>query len=86
MAEELEDLTPNQRRALGKALSALQTMAAMWGAEIRLSEAAQRLANYQPEAERAKAIAAFIEQAFIEGAYRHYLDRDPAAQTETRHG
>lgn len=76
--ESLEDLTPNQRRALGKALSALETMAAIWGAEIRISEVAQKLAS-KPDAERARAIAAFIEQAFIEGAYRHYLDRDPAA-------
>lgn len=79
MSEKLEDLTPNQRRALSKALSALETMAAIWGAEIRLNEVAQKLAS-TPEAERAKAVAAFIEQAFIEGAYRHYLDRDPAAQ------
>jgi hypothetical protein len=81
MSENLEDLTPNQRRALNKGLAALETMAAMWGAEIRIHDVAQRL-SAKPDAERAKAIAAFIEQAFIEGAYRHYLDRDPAACPE----
>lgn len=81
MSENLEELTPNQRRALDKALAALETMAAMWGAEIRIHDVAQRL-SAKPDAERAKAIAAFIEQAFIEGAYRHYLDRDPAANPE----
>ncbi|WP_227461630.1 hypothetical protein [Cupriavidus pauculus] len=81
MSENLEELTPNQRRALDKALAALETMAAMWGAEIRIHDVAQKLAA-KPEADRAKSIAAFIEQAFIEGAYRHYLDRDPAANPE----
>lgn len=81
MSEKLEDLTPNQRRAHNKALAALETMATVWGAEIGLRMVSLQLA-LKPEAERAKAIAAFIEQAFIEGAYRHYLDRDPAAQGE----
>ncbi len=81
MSENLEDLTPNQRRALNKGLAALETMAAMWGAEIRIHDVAQKLAA-KPQADRAKSIAAFIEQAFIEGAYRHYLDRDPAANPE----
>lgn len=78
MSENLDDLTPNQRRALDKGLAALEAMAAMWGAEIRLNDVSKVLAA-KPEASRAGAIAAFIEQAFIEGAYRHYLDRDPAA-------
>lgn len=73
----IEDMPPNQRRALSKALAALETMAATWGAEIGLRRVATMLAA-KPEAERAQAIAAFIEQAFIEGAYRHYLDRDVA--------
>lgn len=81
MSEKLEDLTPNQRRALGKALAALETMASMWGVEIGLRRVSEQLAM-KPEAERANDIAAFIEQAFIEGAYRHYLDRDPAANRE----
>ncbi|WP_425953021.1 hypothetical protein [Ralstonia pseudosolanacearum] len=79
-AAELAAITSNQRRAVDKALSALEAMAAIWGVEIRINDVAAKLA-VKPEPERAAAIAAFIEQAFIEGAYRHYLDRDQAAKT-----
>jgi hypothetical protein len=74
MTDELEQMSPNQRRALDKALSALETFAAIWAAEIRLSAMSARIAAVPSEAERAKRIAAMIEQGFIEGAYRHYLD------------
>lgn len=74
MTEELEQMSPNQRRALDKALSALEAFASIWAAEIRLSELSARIAAVPSEAERAKRIAAMIEQGFIEGAYRHYLD------------
>ncbi|CAN7607488.1 hypothetical protein LJR034_004638 [Caballeronia sp. LjRoot34] len=74
MVDELEQMTPNQRRALNKALSALETFAAIWAAEIRLGAMSARIASVPSEAERAKRIEAMIEQGFIEGAYRHYLD------------
>jgi hypothetical protein len=74
MTDELEQMSPNQRRALDKALSALETFAAIWAAEIRLGAMSARIAAVPSEAERAKRIAAMIEQGFIEGAYRHYLD------------
>lgn len=71
--DELNEITPNQRRALSKGLAALETMAGLWAAEIRLSEMSVRLAEAAAE-QRPARIAAFIEQAFIEGAYRHFLD------------
>ena len=74
MTDELEQMSPNQRRTLDKALSALETFAAIWAAEIRLTGMAERIAAVPSEEERAKRIAAMIEQGFIEGAYRHYLD------------
>ena len=67
------ELTPNQRRSLSHGLSALETMAGLWASEIRLSALSGKLAQ-SPDETRAKGIAAMIEQAFIEGAYRHYLD------------
>ncbi|WP_087754160.1 DUF551 domain-containing protein [Paraburkholderia caledonica] len=72
--DDLEQMTPNQRRALNKALSALETMAALWASEIRLTDLSKRIADVPDASERAKRIAAFVEQGFIEGAYRHYLD------------
>lgn len=72
--DDLAQMTPNQKRALSKALSALETMAALWAGEIRLTDMAKRIADVPDAAERAKCIAAFIEQGFIEGAYRHYRD------------
>jgi chromosome segregation ATPase len=72
--DDLEQMTPNQRRALNKALAALETMAALWASEIRLTDLSKRIADVPDAAERAKRIAAFVEQGFIEGAYRHYLD------------
>lgn len=80
MSEELEDMTPNQRRALSKGLAALETMADLWAAEIQLSDMAARIASVADADERAKHIAAMIEQGFIEGAYRHYLDHKDACQ------
>ncbi|WP_438391137.1 hypothetical protein [Caballeronia sp. DA-9] len=74
MTDELEQMSPNQRRARGKALSALEAMSSIWAAEIRLSEISAGIAALPDEADRAKRIAAMIEQGFIEGAYRHYLD------------
>jgi hypothetical protein len=49
-------------------------MAAIWASEIRLTDLSERIAGVSDVAERAKRIAAFVEQGFIEGAYRHYLD------------
>jgi hypothetical protein len=72
--DDLAQMTPNQRRALNKALAALETMAALWASEIRLTDLSKRIADVPDAAERAKRIAAFVEQGFIEGAYRHYLD------------
>lgn len=74
MTDELEQMSLNQRRALDKSLSALETFAAIWAAEIRLGAMSARIAAVPNEAERAKRIEAMIEQGFIEGAYRHYLD------------
>jgi len=72
----IEECTPNQRRALSKGLAALEAMAGLWASEIRLSEIALKLAS-APGDTRANGIAGMIEQAFIEGAYRHFLDRQP---------
>lgn len=74
MSNELEQMTPNQRRALNKGLAALEAMAAIWSSEIRLTEIVRPIADVPDAAERARRIAAFVEQGFIEGAYRHYLD------------
>ncbi|SDR47350.1 hypothetical protein [Paraburkholderia tuberum] len=72
--EMLEQMTPNQRRALDKGLAALETMAGLWAAEIRLTEMAQRISEVPDAAERATRIAAMIELGFTEGAYRCFLD------------
>lgn len=76
---DFERMTPNQKRALSKGLAALETMADLWNAEVRLSEMAARIAAVPDESERAKRIAALITQGFIEGAYRHFLDHKEAA-------
>ena len=74
------ELSINQKRALSEGLSALEAMADIWSAEIRLSEMAQRIAD-APAEQRPGTITAMIEQAFIEGAYRHFLDhKDEAIQ------
>ncbi|WP_249188873.1 hypothetical protein [Burkholderia dolosa] len=73
-ADDLEQMTPNQRRAVNKGLAALETMADLWAAETRLTDMSQRIAAVADEAERAKRIAAMIHLGFVEGAYRHFLD------------
>jgi hypothetical protein len=77
------ELSINQKRALSEGLSALEAMADIWAAEIRLSEMAQRIAD-APAEQRPCTIAAMIEQAFIEGAYRHFLDHKDAADRASR--
>jgi hypothetical protein len=72
-------MTPNQRRALNKGLAALEAMAVAWAAEVNLSHIAQVISD-APAAHRPRKIKQMLEQAFIEGAYRHYLDRDPMAR------
>ncbi|TDY26263.1 hypothetical protein B0G81_6773 [Paraburkholderia sp. BL6665CI2N2] len=72
--EMLNQMTPNQRRALDKGLAALDTMAATWAAEVRLNEIAKHFAAIADPDERATRIAAMIRQGFSEGAYRHFLD------------
>lgn len=74
MDKDLEQMTPNQRRALRKGLVALETMASLWGVEIRLREMAARISAVDSLDERASRIAAVMELAFVEGAYRHYLN------------
>jgi hypothetical protein len=83
--DDLANMTPNQRSALNKGLAALETMAALWGAEVSLTRLAWRIAAIPNESERAARIAAMIEQGFIEGAYRHYLDnKDAIAALEAK--
>jgi hypothetical protein len=77
------ELSINQKRALSEGLSALEAMADIWAAEIRLSEMAQRIAD-APAEQRPGTISAMIEQAFIEGAYRHFLDQKDAADRAAR--
>lgn len=88
--EDFEQMTPNQKRALSKGLAALETMADLWAAEVRLSQLALRLAAVPNDSERAGRIAAMIQQGFIEGAYRHFLDHKdsvaPAAVAATYKG
>lgn len=72
--DDLEQMTPNQRRALNKGLAALETMADLWAVETRLTDMSERIAAVADEAERAKRIAAMIHLGFVEGAYRHFLD------------
>ncbi|MBB5462920.1 hypothetical protein HDG33_006594 [Paraburkholderia sp. Cpub6] len=76
---DIEQMTPNQRRAVNKGLAALETMAGLRAAEVSLSRLALRIAAVPNESERAGRIAAMIEQGFIEGAYRHFLDHKDAA-------
>lgn len=73
-ADDLEQMTPNQKRALSKGLAALEAMADLWAVEVRLNDMAERIASVADEAERAKRIAAMIHLGFIEGAYRHFID------------
>ncbi|WP_053298878.1 hypothetical protein [Burkholderia multivorans] len=73
-ADDLEQMTPNQRRAVNKGLAALETMADLWAVETRLTDMSERIAAVADEAERAKRIAAMIHLGFVEGAYRHCLD------------
>lgn len=80
MLDAFEDMTPNQRRALRKGLAALEIMADLWAAEVRLSQIAERIASLPDAAERAKRIAAMTHLAFVEGAYRHYLDHKDAIE------
>lgn len=80
--DKLENMSVNQRRAANKALSALEAMAAIWAAEIRLGLMAKTLAE-SPEVGRADRIYAMLELAFTEGAYRHYLD---ASQVKKQNG
>jgi len=80
MDDDLEGLTPNQRRALSKGLAALEAMADLWAAEIRLSQLAERIGAMTDIQERAKRIAAMIHLGFVEGAYRHYLDHKDACE------
>lgn len=72
--DDLEQMTPNQRRALNKGLAALETMADLWAVETRLTDMSERIAAVADEVERAKRIAAMIHLGFVEGAYRHFLD------------
>jgi hypothetical protein len=77
-----EELKINQERALSKGLAALETMATIWAAQADLEKIAQVLAAVA-DATRASRIREMIKQGFMEGAYQHYLDRDPAAQAAT---
>ncbi|OMS46518.1 hypothetical protein AQ742_29580 [Burkholderia pseudomallei] len=74
-------MTPNQKRALSKGLAALETMADLWAAEVRLTDMAARISSVADEAERAKRTAAMIHLGFVEGAYRHFIDH----QDDTEH-
>lgn len=74
MTDELEKMTPNQRRALDAGLAALDTMAATWAAEVRLHEIAKHFAAIADPDERATRIAAMVRQGFSEGAYRCFID------------
>jgi hypothetical protein len=82
---ELEQMTPNQRRALDAGLAALDTMAATWAAEVKLFEIAKHFASISDPDERATRIAAMVRQGFSEGAYRCYLDhKDACAKQAAR--
>jgi hypothetical protein len=82
---ELEQMTPNQRRALDAGLAALDTMAATWAAEVKLFEIAKHFASISDPDERATRIAAMVRQGFSEGAYRCYLDhKDASAKQAAR--
>lgn len=69
----LDGISVNQRRALDRGLAALEAMADIWAAEIRLTPMSEKMAAF-PESTRAEVIYSMTHQAFIEGAYRHFLD------------
>ena len=68
-------LEVNQKRAVRRALVALETMAEVWAAEVGLHHIAMKLSD-APIDQRASAFRAMMIQAFIEGAYRHFLDHE----------
>lgn len=73
-SEWLASLPPAEREALNKGLSALETMADLWAVEINLGKMSETIAGAADPAKRAFAIKSMVEQGFIEGAYRTYLD------------
>lgn len=73
-SEWLASLQPAEREALNKGLSALETMADLWAVEINLGKMSENIAGAPDLTKRAFAIKSMVEQGFIEGAYRTYLD------------
>jgi hypothetical protein len=72
---EYGDMDANEKMACNRALAALDTMAELWAAEIKLYEIAARVAH-APIERRVEAVRNMILQAFVEGAYRHFLDHE----------
>lgn len=73
-SEWLASLPAAEREALNKGLSALETMADLWAVEINLGKMSETIAGAPDLKKRAFAIKSMVEQGFIEGAYRTYLD------------
>lgn len=73
-SEWLASLPAAEREALNKGLSALETMADLWAAEINLAKMSETIAGAPDPVKRAFAIRSMVEQGYIEGAYRTYLD------------
>jgi hypothetical protein len=56
-----------------KALSALDAMSELWGAEVNLRGMVNNISG-MPRLKMIDAIEALALQAFVEGAYRHHCD------------
>ena len=83
---EYGDMDANQKRACNRALAALEAMAEIWAAKVGLHEIAAKVAH-APIERRVEAVQNMIEQAFIEGAYQHFLDHENGkCVTSARHG
>jgi len=65
--------SPQQQETVNQALAALETMAQLWGVEIRLRQMVSKI-SAMPRLQMIEAIEALAIQGFIEGAYRHYTD------------
>ena len=58
---------------IDKAMSALEAMADIWGAEIDLDALSACLAS-KPDETRKESIKAIVHQSFMEGAYQCFCD------------
>lgn len=67
-------MSDEEKAALDKGLAALDTLAAIWGAEIGIQQTAAAIAGSYKAPGLDDRIAKIMHQSFVEGAYRCYID------------